>query len=71
MLEQNLLNQGPIYAQSNNTSNIIVVIFYFSIEEKERVDTILKKYQLTNLENYIIIDCTKHKISASKAKTTK
>jgi len=71
MLEQNLLNQGPIYAQSNNTSNIIVVIFYFSIEEKERVDTILKKYQLTNLENYIIIDCTKHKISASKAQTTK
>ena len=71
MLEQNLLNQGPIYAQSNNTSNIIVVIFYFSIEEKERVDIILKKYQLSNLENYIIIDCTKHKISASKAKTTK
>ena len=69
MLEQNLLNQGPIYAQSNNTSNTIVVIFYFSIEEKERVDIILKKYQLSNLENYIIIDCTRQ-VSASKARTT-
>lgn len=69
MLEQNLLNQGPIYAQSNNTSNTIVVIFYFSIEEKERVDIILKKYQLSNLENYIKIDCTRQ-VSASKARTT-
>ena len=69
MLEQNLLNQGRIYAQSNNTSNTIVVIFYFSIEEKERVDIILKKYQLSNLENYIKIDCTRQ-VSASKARTT-
>lgn len=67
-LEQNLLNQAPIYAQSNNTANTIVVIFYFSIEEKERMDKIINKQQLSNLENYIIIDCTKQ-VSASKAKT--
>ena len=68
-LEQNLLNQAPIYAQSNNTANTIVVIFYFSNEEKERIDKILNKHHLSYLENYIIIDCTR-KVSASKARTT-
>lgn len=68
-LEQNLLNQAPIYALSNNTANTIVVIFYFSSEEKERIDKILNKHQLSNLENYIIIDCTRQ-VSASKARTT-
>ena len=64
-LEQNLLNQAPIYAQSNNTANTIVVIFYFSSEERERVYKILNRHQLSNLDNYIIIDCTKQ-VSASK-----
>lgn len=68
MLEQNLLNQGHIYAQSNGTTNVIVVFFYFSSEEKERMEYILKKHHMTNLENYIKIDCTRH-VSASKART--
>lgn len=70
-LRQNLQNQVEIYKQSNNTTKTIAVLFYFIENEKGRLYRILDDLQLSNLENVIVIDCCRHKVSASNVTSIK
>ena len=65
-LRQNLQNQVEIYKLSNNTNKTIVVLFYFNEKEKDKLFKALDELQLSNIENFIVIDCRKQKLSASK-----
>ena len=64
-LRQNLLNQVEIYKQSNNTIKTIVVLFYFNEKDKDKLYKALEEFQLSNIENVIVIDCCRQKASAS------
>jgi hypothetical protein len=65
-IEKNLQNQVEIYQKANNTKLSFKVIIYFSQEEKERIDKILKKIGLDNNEHVILINAkSDDKISAS------
>lgn len=70
-LRQNLQNQVEIYKLSNDTIKTIVVLFYFNENEKGRLCRILDELQLSNMENVIIIDCCKQKVSASNVTSIK
>jgi hypothetical protein len=68
-LEQNLQHQVDVYKKASQTDKDIKVILYFSAEEKRKVDKILKKLKLENMENVVLIDARKdNKISASNVK---
>lgn len=67
-LKMNLKNQVEIYKKSNNTSNAIKVILYFTLKEYERVLSILKDLKLENDPDIVLIDATNNKPSASTVK---
>ena len=68
LLKKNLQNQVKIYEKANKTDKSLKVIFYFSIEEKVRVDSILKELKLEKDDTIILIDARcDNKPSASKA----
>lgn len=67
-LKQNLKNQVEIYEKANDTKKSIKAILYFTDNEKERVDNILKELGLENKENIVLIDARNNKISASNVR---
>ena len=69
-LRQNLQNQVEIYKISNDTNKDILVLFFFTEDEKNRLYKIINELQLSNLENVIVIDCRKQKPSASNVMST-
>lgn len=67
-LKRNLKNQVKVYEKANNTKKSIKVILYFLDSELIKVNKILKKLNLMNKENVILIDARNdNKPSASKA----
>ena len=65
---QNLKNQTDIYCKANGTKNVVIAIFYFTHKEHEKITKILNKLNLSNKENYIIVNCIPNKPSASNIK---
>lgn len=59
-LKQNLLNQGRVYQEDSNLKHVIKVIFFFSDEDLERVNKILRELNkpVDNREIFLI-DCRK------------
>ena len=70
-LRQNLQNQVEIYKHSNNTNKTIVVLFYFNEKDKDKLYKALEEFQLSNIENVIVIDCCRQKASASNVTSIK
>lgn len=67
-LEKNLKNQVEIYQKANKTDKSFKVIIYFTKEEKEKAEKILKKLGLLDCENVVLIDArSDNKPSASNA----
>jgi hypothetical protein len=67
-LERNLKFQTEIYEKASDTSNTIKVIFYFSANELNKVNTILKRLQLAGKQSVILVDARwDNKPSGSKA----
>lgn len=58
-LERNLEKQLPIYQKASDAKRALKVIIYFSAQEKERLDKILKKLGLTNNRSVVLIDARK------------
>jgi len=67
-LKQNLLNQGNVYQKDSNLKHVIKIIFYFSDQELETANRVLKEANkpVDNKEIFMI-DCRK-KESASNQK---
>lgn len=65
-LKKNLQNQLEIYQDANNTRFGIKAIMFFTDEEKEKLDTVLRELNLANKANVVTIDA-RPKVSASKA----
>ena len=69
-LKQNLQKQVEIYEKANKTEKSLKVIFYFSAEEKSKVDSILQELKLDKDDSIILIDARNdNKPSASNAKS--
>jgi len=67
-LERNLKNQVAIYQKASDAPKAIKVIFYFTRNELNKVNRILKILGLTNDQNIILIDARRdNKPSGSKA----
>jgi hypothetical protein len=67
-LERNLEKQLPIYQKASDAKHGIKAIIYFSISEKRRVDTVLKKLGLQGHKDVVLIDARNdNKPSGSKA----
>lgn len=67
-LRQGLEKQVGIYEKANKTKKSLKVIFYFSAEEKIKVETILKELKLQKDDSIILIDARNdNKPSASNA----
>ena len=67
-LERNLKNQTAVYEKASDAAISIKVIVYFSVAERKRVETILKKLKLAGDKNVILVDARKdNKPSGSKA----
>jgi hypothetical protein len=67
-LKQNLLSQVEIYKKASRTDKALTVIFYFSVEEKSKVQDILKELGLEQDKSIIMIDARNdNKPSASNA----
>jgi len=64
-LKQNLKNQVEVYKKAHNANESIKIILYFTIQEKEKVEKILKELKIYNDKYIVLIDARK-KISASK-----
>lgn len=66
-----VFEQTQIYANANKTKNQLIVIFYFSENEYQRVMKLLKKANHENdiNKNIVLIDC-RFKESASKPNST-
>ncbi len=61
-LKKNLLNQGRVYQEDSNLKHVIKVIFFFSDEELERVNRILKEVnKLVDNREIFLVDCRKKK----------
>ena len=68
-LKQNLKNQLEIYKKSNNTSNGLKVILFFTEDEEIRAKKIIKELDMEDDNNIILIDARKdNKLSASNVK---
>jgi hypothetical protein len=69
-LEQNLAKQAEIYEKASDTTHpSIKVIFYFTLDERRRVDLILKKLGLEGDPHIVLIDArADNKPSGSKAR---
>lgn len=67
-LEANLSKQVEIYQKSADAEKGIKAILYFDTQQLRRVQRILKKLNLTNNKDIVLIDaCKDNKPSASKA----
>lgn len=67
-LKQNLKSQVKIYESANQTRKSLKVIFYFCVDERQRVKRTLKELHLEGDESIILIDCRRdNKPSASNA----
>jgi len=67
-LERNLEKQTEIYEKASDATKSIKVIVYFSVEQKNRVDSILRKLKLTGNQDVILVDARRdNKPSGSKA----
>jgi hypothetical protein len=67
-LEKNLQHQSSIYEKASDATKSIKVILFFSKDERERVEAILKRLKLDNQENVVLIDARDdNKPSGSKA----
>jgi len=67
-LKRNLQKQVEIYQEANETDMAFKVIIYFTSNEEDRANRILKEIGLENQQNIILIDGRKdNKPSASKA----
>jgi hypothetical protein len=67
-LEKNLQHQTRIYRKASDAAKSIKVILFFSNAERERVEDILKRLNLDNTENVVLIDAREdNKPSGSKA----
>jgi hypothetical protein len=67
-LRQNLEKQVEIYEDANRTRKSLKVIFYFSSEERQKIQRILKELKLEQDDTIILIDCRQdNKPSASNA----
>jgi hypothetical protein len=67
-LKRNLQNQVDIYLKANDTDRALKVITYFTMQELEKVEAVLKELKLTSCEDIIRIDARKdNKPSASTA----
>lgn len=66
-MSKNLKNQLDIYKKANGTHNGVYIIAYFTDDEKNKIELLLKKLNMLEFKDkYIfLIDCRK-KISASK-----
>lgn len=66
-LKQNLLNQGRVYQEDSNLKHVIKVAFFFSDEELERVNKILRELNksVDNREIFLI-DCRKKKSGSNQ-----
>jgi hypothetical protein len=68
-LKQNLDKQIQIYKEANQTEKSLKVIFYFSYDELDRVQNILKDLNCEDDESIILVDArADNKPSASNAK---
>ncbi len=60
--------QVAVYEEANRTKNSLKVIFYFSDEERRKVQKVLKELKLEADDSIILIDCRRdNKPSASNA----
>jgi hypothetical protein len=67
-LKQNLLNQGNVYQEDDNLKHVIKIIFYFSDQELETANRVLREVNKSvDNKEIFIIDCRK-KESASNQK---
>jgi hypothetical protein len=67
-LKQNLLNQGKVYQEDSNLKHVIKIIFYFSDQELETANRVLKEInKFVDNKEIFMIDCRK-KESASNQK---
>lgn len=67
-LKRNLQKQVEVYEKANDTKKSIKVILYFSEQELNKVDKILRELKLTEAQNIILIDARNdNKPSASTA----
>lgn len=67
-LKNNIAKQVEVYKKANHTKQAIKVILYFSDEEYQKVNKILKELDLLDDRNIILIDACNKKISASNVK---
>jgi hypothetical protein len=67
-LKRNLDKQVSVYGKASDTKKSLKVILYFSEEELDRVEAILKDLGLTKVDNIILIDArADNKPSGSRA----
>jgi len=68
-LEQNLLNQTEVYQKASGADKSVKVIIGFTADELKKVQLILKRLDLADKENIVVIDARRsNKPSGSKAK---
>jgi hypothetical protein len=69
-LAQNLQNQVEVYKKAHDTNKAIKVILYFTLEERQKVDKILKDLGLENETYVVLIDARNdNKESASTVRS--
>lgn len=67
-LQQNLEKQVAIYESANRTNKSLKAVFYFSDEERQKVQKVLTDLKMETDESIILIDCRRdNKPSASNA----
>jgi hypothetical protein len=67
-LKRNLEKQVPIYEKANRTDRSIKAIIYYTAEQEDKVNAILRDLKLTDREDIVTIDArSDNKPSASKA----
>ena len=66
-MSKNLKNQLGIYKKANGTHNGVYLIAYFTDDQKNKIELLLKKLNMLEFKDkYVfLVDCRK-KISASK-----
>lgn len=69
-MNQNLQNQVEVYKKAHDTDKSIKVILYFTLEEKQKVEKILKELGFEKGKCIVLIDARKdNKESASKVRS--
>ena len=64
-LKKNLENQVDIYKKASQTQNAIKVIMFFTDNELNRINNIMKELNISNCKDIILIDARNNKLSAS------